>query len=124
MRYEDGTTALFGVPRRSVDADLAELAGGSARIAERAKEKLSAGQPLEALHLVDVALGADSSEPTAWEVKRDAHQHLLDASGGSNLSETMWLRSEIAQCEARLVDLQPAGPLDREEGASRNDDKK
>jgi alkyl sulfatase BDS1-like metallo-beta-lactamase superfamily hydrolase len=105
LHYEDGTTALYGVPRRSVDADLAELAGGAARIAERAREKLNAGQALEALHLVDIALGADPGERTAWTVRRDASQHLLDASGGTNLSETMWLRSEIAACEARLTDL-------------------
>ncbi len=28
LHYEDGTTALYGVPRSSVDKDLAELAGG------------------------------------------------------------------------------------------------
>jgi alkyl sulfatase BDS1-like metallo-beta-lactamase superfamily hydrolase len=107
LHYEDGTTALYGVPRRSVDADLAELAGGAARIAERAREKLAAGQALEALHLVDVALGADPAEATAWAVKRDASQLLLQASGGTNLSETMWLRSEIAECEAKLADIVP-----------------
>jgi alkyl sulfatase BDS1-like metallo-beta-lactamase superfamily hydrolase len=105
LHYEDGTTALYGVPRRSVDADLAELAGGAPRIAERAREKLTAGQALEALHLVDIALGADPAEASAWAVKRDASQQLLEASGGTNLSETMWLRSEIAECDAKLAEL-------------------
>jgi glyoxylase-like metal-dependent hydrolase (beta-lactamase superfamily II) len=105
LHYEDGTTALYGVPRRSIDSDLADLAGGATRIAERAREKLGAGQPLEALHLLDIALGADSANAAAWAIKRDASQHLLDASGGTNLSETMWLRSEIAQCEAKLAEL-------------------
>jgi glyoxylase-like metal-dependent hydrolase (beta-lactamase superfamily II) len=105
LHYEDGTTALYGVPRRSIDSDLAELAGGATRIAQRAREKLSAGQPLEALHLLDIALGADPANAAAWAIKRDASQHLLDASGGTNLSETMWLRSEIAQCEAKLAEL-------------------
>jgi alkyl sulfatase BDS1-like metallo-beta-lactamase superfamily hydrolase len=107
LHYEDGTTALYGVPRRSIDADLAELAGGAARIAERAREKLGAGQPLEALHLLDIALGADPADATAWAIKRDASQYLLDASGSTNLSETMWLRSEIAECEAKLAELLP-----------------
>jgi alkyl sulfatase BDS1-like metallo-beta-lactamase superfamily hydrolase len=107
LHYEDGTTALYGVPRRSVDADLAELAGGAARIAERARAKLAAGQSLEALHLVDVALGADPNEAGAWAVRRDASQQLLEASSGTNLSETMWLRSEIAACEAKLAELVP-----------------
>ncbi len=103
LHYEDGTTALYGVPRSSVNADLAELAGGADVIAARARTKLDAGEPLQALHLVDIALGADANCHAAWAVRRDASQMLLAASGGSNLSETMWLRSEIAECEAKLA---------------------
>jgi glyoxylase-like metal-dependent hydrolase (beta-lactamase superfamily II) len=103
FHYEDGTTELYGVPRSSVYADLAELAGGAAKLAERAEAKLAAGLPLEALHLIDVALGADPDEPAALAVKRKASQFLLDQSGGQNLSEAMWLRSEIAEVEQRLA---------------------
>lgn len=102
LHYEDGTTALYGVPRSSVNADLAELAGGADRLAERARAKLAAGAPLEAIHLVDIALGVEPGCRLALEVKRDANQALLAASGGKNLSETMWLRSEIAATEAQL----------------------
>ena len=101
FHYEDGTTALYGVPRSSVDADLAELAGANALVA-RARAHLDAGRPLEALHLVAIVLGADAGNRAAWAVKRDASQALLAASGGSNLSETMWLRSEIAEAEGKL----------------------
>ena len=58
------------------------------------------GEPLEALHLVEIALNAQPDERAALEVKRDASALLLERSGGQNLSETMWLRSEIAECEA------------------------
>jgi glyoxylase-like metal-dependent hydrolase (beta-lactamase superfamily II) len=102
FHYEDGTTELFGVPRSSVHGDIAELAGGADRLAARARQRLDAGQPLEALHLVEIALGAAPKERSALEVKRDASKLLLDSSGGQNLSETMWLRSEIAECEALL----------------------
>jgi glyoxylase-like metal-dependent hydrolase (beta-lactamase superfamily II) len=98
----DSTTSLYGVPRSSVDADLAELAGGAGALAGRAREKLSGGKPLEALHLLDVALGAEPRNADALAVKKDALQRLLNESGGSNLSETMWLRSEIAAVEAAL----------------------
>jgi glyoxylase-like metal-dependent hydrolase (beta-lactamase superfamily II) len=98
----DSTTALYGVPRSSVDADLVELAGGADKLAARARDKLAAGQPLEALHLLDVALGADAQNRAALTVKKDALQKLLAESGGSNLSETMWLKSEIAAAEAAL----------------------
>ena len=36
-------------------------------------------------------------------VKKAASQALLEASGGGNLSETMWLRSEIAEIDAKLA---------------------
>lgn len=99
----DSTTSLYGVPRSSVDADLVEMAGGAGALAGRARGKLSAGQPLEALHLLDVALGAEPQNADAMAVKKHALQALLTASGGSNLSETMWLRSEIAAADAALA---------------------
>lgn len=102
MHYEDGTTALYGVPRSSVDADIAELAGGADRLAERARAKMEQGRPLEAIHLVDIALGAESGNVPALRVRKAAHEALLKECGGSNLSETMWLRSEIAECAKRL----------------------
>lgn len=102
FHYEDGTTELYGVPRSSVDADVAELAGGADKLAERAQARLDAGQPLEALHLVAIALGAEPGNRTALSVKKGASQLLLEQSGQSNLSETMWLRSEIAEIEKAL----------------------
>jgi len=101
--HYDSTTSLYGVPRSSIDADLARLAGGADVLAKEARAKLDAGKPLEAIHLVDIALGADTSCRVALEAKRDACAALLAASGGSNLSETMWLRSEIAAVEAKLA---------------------
>ena len=59
FHYEDGTTALYGVPRSAVDADMAELAGGAGALAARAQRHADAGRPLEALHLTAIALGAE-----------------------------------------------------------------
>ena len=102
FHYEDGTTELYGVPRSSIDTDLAELAGGAEKLAERARARLDAGQPLEALHLTAIALGAEPANRSALTVKKGASQLLLKQSGQSNLSETMWLRSEIAEIEKAL----------------------
>ena len=52
--------------------------------------------------MVEIALNAEPANRPALEVKRDASVLLLERSGGQNLSETMWLRSEIAECEAAL----------------------
>jgi alkyl sulfatase BDS1-like metallo-beta-lactamase superfamily hydrolase len=100
--HYDSTTALYDVPRSSIDADLAELAGGAGRLAARARQKLGNGHPLEAIHLLDIALGAEPANVDALTVKKDALQLLLSRSGGTNLSETMWLRSEIAETGAKL----------------------
>lgn len=105
--HYDSTTSLYGVPRSSVDVDLAELAGGATALAIRARKKLSEGRPLEALHLLDVALGAERANKEALAVKKDALQGLLRESGGSNLSEVMWLKSEIAAAEAAIAPPQP-----------------
>jgi glyoxylase-like metal-dependent hydrolase (beta-lactamase superfamily II) len=102
FHYEDGTTELYGVPRSSIDADLVDLAGGAERLVEKAQAKLQADQPLEALHLVAIALGAEPDNTGALRVKKSASQRLLEQSGQSNLSETMWLRSEIADIDKVL----------------------
>jgi glyoxylase-like metal-dependent hydrolase (beta-lactamase superfamily II) len=103
FHYEDGTTELYGVPRSAVYGDLAELAGGADKLAARAQAKLDAGAPLEALHLTDIALGAEPGNRAALTAKKGASEALLAASGGANLSETMWLKSEIAEIDKALA---------------------
>ncbi|SEQ48337.1 Alkyl sulfatase dimerisation [Solimonas aquatica] len=100
--HYDSTTSLYGEPRSSVHADLLELAGAEALV-QRARQKLDARQPLQALHLTDIVLGVQPAQAAALSVKRDALQALLEAGGGTNLSETMWLKSEIAASEAALA---------------------
>jgi alkyl sulfatase BDS1-like metallo-beta-lactamase superfamily hydrolase len=103
FHYEDGTTELYGVPRSAVNSDIAELAGGASALAARARAHVDGGRPLEAIHLLDIALGAEPANKDALTVKKAALEQLLAASGGSNLSETMWLRSEIAATDAALA---------------------
>lgn len=104
FHYEDGTTELYHVPRSSVHPDLVELSGGAAVLAQRAKAHVEAGRPLEAIHLLDIALDVEPAHRNALETKKAALQALLDASGSKNLSETMWLKSEIAATETQLTE--------------------
>jgi alkyl sulfatase BDS1-like metallo-beta-lactamase superfamily hydrolase len=101
--HYDSTTSLYGVPRSSIDADLVELAGGPAPLAARARKKVSEGRPLEAIHLLDIALATDRAHADALTVKKEALQALQRQSGGINLSEVMWLKSELAAVEAALA---------------------
>jgi alkyl sulfatase BDS1-like metallo-beta-lactamase superfamily hydrolase len=98
FHYEDGTTALYGIPRSAVHDDIAELAGVDALV-KRAAEHVGAKRTLEAIHLLDIALGAQPDHKSGRAVKKAALEALLKASGGSNLSETMWLKSELADLE-------------------------
>ena len=105
--HMDSTTSLYAVPRSSVNADLVELAGGPDRIAERAAEKLAAGKPLQAMHLLDIALGVNADNAFLLEVKKQVLGQLLQASGGQNLSEVMWLKSELNGVDEALGSAGP-----------------
>lgn len=100
---QESTTELYGVPRAAVSADLVVLAGGAGAVVARAEARLDAGQPLEAIHLLEVALGAEPGHREALAAMKAAHEALLAASGGTNLSETGWLNTSIAALEARLA---------------------
>lgn len=101
FHYEDGTTALYGVPRASVHADIVALAGADA-LAMRANAHLAEGRALEAIHLTDIVLTAQPGHRAALETRKAAHEMLLAGATANNLSETMWLRSEIADAERKL----------------------
>lgn len=102
FHFEDGTTALYGSPRSSVDREIVELAGGAAQLAGRARTLVEQGEPLKALHLVEIALTAEPANIDALTVRKAALEHLAASSPGSNLSETMWLKAEIADVDGRL----------------------
>lgn len=103
FHFEDGTTGLYGSPRSSVDLELAELAGGAAPLAARAQALVDDGQPLKALHLADIALASAPTDTGALTAKKAALEQLAAANPGSNLSQTMWLKAEIAEAESRLA---------------------
>lgn len=94
FRFES-TTELYDVPTRAVWGELAELAGGPAVLAARARAHLVAGRPLEAIHLLDIALAADSGHRAAREAQAAALEILLERSRLENYSEVAWLRSEL-----------------------------
>lgn len=94
-----GTTDLYGTPPSAVAPAIAALAGGPARIAERAQLFIESQKPLEALHLLDIALAAEPDSPIARTVKHAALTLLLAQTGGKNLWERMWIASEIRELE-------------------------
>ena len=54
--HHSSTTELYPVPAKSVHGDLVELAGGADAVRTRASDRLASGEPVEAIHLAEVAL--------------------------------------------------------------------
>jgi hypothetical protein len=71
------------------------------RLAERARLFVGDAKPLEALHLLDIALAAAPDSTLARTVKREALTLLLEQSGGKNLWERMWIAAEIRELDAQ-----------------------
>jgi glyoxylase-like metal-dependent hydrolase (beta-lactamase superfamily II) len=104
-RFES-TTELYPVPPSSVWGDLVEMAGGVDRIAERAAQHLDGGEPLQAIHLTDMALSMDSTHRRALEVHAAAHELLLDHAG-DNFDELGYLETEVQRARAALGAANP-----------------
>jgi alkyl sulfatase BDS1-like metallo-beta-lactamase superfamily hydrolase len=100
--HHRSTTELYPTPARAVYPDLVELAGGPDPVAKRAQARLDAGEPLEAIHLAEVALAADPGHADAIEACLAAHEALEAESENFWLSS--WLRREIARLRPRRRD--------------------
>jgi alkyl sulfatase BDS1-like metallo-beta-lactamase superfamily hydrolase len=101
FRYES-TTELYNVPPQAIWPELLELAGGTDPLVERARGHLDAGRPLHALQFVDLVLSQVPTHAEALQVKLDALEQLLAASGRENFSEVRWLEAEIRDTQALL----------------------
>jgi alkyl sulfatase BDS1-like metallo-beta-lactamase superfamily hydrolase len=102
FRYES-TTELYDVPPQAIWPELLELAGGTDPLVDRARAHLDAGRPLHALQFVDLVLSQAPTHPDALQVKLDALEQLLAASGRENFSEVRWLEAEIRDTQAQLA---------------------
>jgi alkyl sulfatase BDS1-like metallo-beta-lactamase superfamily hydrolase len=101
-----GTTELYALHHTSVAPVIAEMAGGAGKLAERARAFIAEGKPLEALHILDIALAAAPDSKLGRDMKVAALNLLLDQrSSGNNLWERMWIAAEI-----RAVKGEPSPP--------------
>ncbi len=98
--HHRSTTELYPVPPWCVHPDLVELAGGPDAVAKRARAKLDADAPLEAIHLAEVALAAAPDHRGALEASLAAHERLEAES--ENFWLTSWIRKQIATLRGAL----------------------
>jgi len=86
----ESTTELYSVPQRSIHADLVALAGAD-RLVDRASGKLAEGRCEEALHLLDIVLGADPGNADARDLAIKVHETLLPAAERFQTTGNFWL---------------------------------
>ncbi len=98
--HHSSTTELYSVPSTSVHGDVVALAGGADAVAGRARERLSAGEPVEAIHLAEMALTAEPKNVAGLEVMIDAHVQLEQES--ENFWLTQWLRKQLSDLRSSL----------------------
>jgi alkyl sulfatase BDS1-like metallo-beta-lactamase superfamily hydrolase len=101
FRHES-TTELYPVPPRAVWGELAALAGGPDVLAEHAAAHVAAGRPLQALHLVDIALSVDPGHRATREAQIRALRELVERTGGETYDELAWLEGELVLATAAL----------------------
>jgi alkyl sulfatase BDS1-like metallo-beta-lactamase superfamily hydrolase len=90
--HHRSTTELYDIPPSVIAGDLVEAAGAQ-KLLQAARARLAAGQPVEALHLVEVLFAAEEDTAEARAIGLEAHQALLNNS--TNFWEMAWLNSEI-----------------------------
>lgn len=86
------TTELYGVPPDSVAADVVSAAGADVLV-DAARAHLTAGRPVQAIHLTDLILAAQPLHAGARAAAADAHEALLAGTG--NFWEKAWLTKSI-----------------------------
>ncbi|OBJ85875.1 alkyl sulfatase dimerization domain-containing protein [Mycobacterium sp. 1245852.3] len=86
------TTELYGVPPDSVAADVVSAAGADVLV-DAARAHLTAGRPVQAIHLTDLILAAQPLHAGARAAAADAHEALL--AGTDNFWEKAWLTKSI-----------------------------
>ncbi|WP_319456767.1 MULTISPECIES: alkyl sulfatase dimerization domain-containing protein [unclassified Mycobacterium] len=86
------TTELYGVGSLSIATDVVAAAGADALV-DAARSHVAGGQPVKALHLIDLILAAEPSHPAARVVAVEAHDALLAES--ENFWEKAWLTKSI-----------------------------
>jgi alkyl sulfatase BDS1-like metallo-beta-lactamase superfamily hydrolase len=106
--HHASTTELYDVPATAVHEDIVELAGGADAVAARAAAKLDAGEPVEAIHLAEVALSAAPANVAALEVMIAAHEQLEAAS--ENFWLTQWLRKQLSDHRGALAAAKATEP--------------
>jgi alkyl sulfatase BDS1-like metallo-beta-lactamase superfamily hydrolase len=99
--FDGNPSTMYEVPPSAVYPDLVRLAGGPDAVVQLALAKLSAGRPVETLHLTDVVLAYDPKNVAALQARIKALQSLRERS--ENVIEDGWLQYGISKAQQQLA---------------------
>jgi len=99
----DKTTELYAVPLSSVYKDIVAV-GGEPGLIEKAQSYVENDDPLKALHLIDIVLGAKPDNAPALTVRKMALEQLLTEvkMTTNNSYEIYWLNYRLRDTQSRL----------------------
>ena len=95
-----GITELYGVPASSIAPTLIDIAGSASALIEAAQRHCAAGEPLQALQLIDIVRAARPDSAAAREARREALLLLQQTTGGRNLWERKTIEAELADLDS------------------------
>ena len=81
------------------------MAGGADAVAARAQARVQAGEFLEALYLVDIAVSAEPDNRTVLSARLAALSGMAAEVGRRNFQEAGWLRYRIGETRTRIAAL-------------------
>jgi len=96
------TTELYATPERTIWPELAQLAGGTDALLGAARRRLAAGQPVEALHFIDIAISVSPHDRAVRDTQIAALEALIEANGGKIFDELGWLENAIDEARAAI----------------------
>lgn len=113
--FDANPASMYAAAPNAADADLVELAGGAAPVAEKARQVIVAGDPVRAVRLADAALAHDPDSREALEVKLLAFKALQEQS--RNSLEHAWLGYGVRTAQKRLDELEEKAEGKRQKAA-------
>src|SRR6202167_2729239 len=99
--FDMNPATMYELPPSSVYPDLVKLAGGPGPLVRLALDKLEGGNPVEALHLTDVALAYDPKNQAALNTQLKVLSYLQERS--QNYIESGWLDYGIRTTKEKLA---------------------
>lgn len=100
--HYDNTAALYDVPPRAIWGELVELTGGADALVSKANAHLKQGEPVDALHLLNIAIAGEPESRAVLEMMHRALSEMLERAAGENFSEVRWLQVRLDEVQAQL----------------------